>query len=145
MINMAFCKIEQSLMLYASEGVGLHLQMLKLHLECLSAGQLVTRALLQVCGAETLLGCKLWRLTMGQLSPAPDVRLLGTGKIALSNFTLISTIWCSLAHNVQARRYSDICLQFQIYSFAEADKLLLFVLWSKFANKAGLSEYSENN
>lgn len=142
---MTFCKIEQRPVLYAGEGVGLRLQMLKLHLKRVSAGQLVTRALLQACGAETLPGCKHWSLTMGQLSPESDVQLLGTGKIVLLNFTLISTIWCSLAHNVQARRYPDICLQLQIYSFVEADKLLLFVLWSEFANKAGLSEYSENN
>lgn len=104
MINMTFCKIEQSLVLYALEGVGLRLQMMKLHLKCLSAGQLVTRALLHACGAEALPGCKCWSLTMRQLSPASDVQLLGNSKIALLNFTLISTTWCSLAHNVQARR-----------------------------------------
>lgn len=91
MINMTFCKIEQSLVLYALEGVGLRLQTMKLHLKCLSAGQLVTRALLHVCGAEALPGCKCWSLTMRQLSPASDVQLLGNSKIALLNFTLIST------------------------------------------------------
>lgn len=89
MINMPFCKIEQSLVLYAREGVGLCLQMMKLHLKCLSAGQLVTRAFLHVCGAEALPGCECWSLTVGQLSPASDV--LGNGKIASLNFTLIST------------------------------------------------------
>lgn len=34
---------------------------------------------------------------------------------------------------------------FKIDGFSEADNLLLFVLCSNFANKTGLSEYSENN
>lgn len=104
-------------------------------LTCVSAGQLGTSA-----------GLWVKMLESGNGTAQQGVSLvLGMGKIALLNLTLISTIWYSLAQNVQVTRCAGICLQLQIDGFSEADNLPLFVLCSNFANKTGLSEYSENN
>lgn len=116
-------------------------QRLELHWKRVPAGQLVAPALLQVCGAEALAVCERWSLTMGQLSPGSDVRLLGTGEIVLFNWF---PPFGGLAWTIMFKQ-EGTGLQLQIRSFFQVDKLLLFVLWSKFANKAGLSEYSENN
>lgn len=116
------------------EGIGLHLQTQSYNLTCVSSGQLGTSAGLWV----KVLGSGNGTAQQGVSS------FLGMdGQWALLSLALISTIWC--AQYVQAARYPDTCLWLQIDTFAEADNLLLFVFCSYFANKSGLSEYSENN
>jgi len=73
--------MEQSPVLYASEGIGLHLQVLKLLLRCVSAGQLVTR-----CPAAGL-----WSRNLDHGAAQPRVRRSVTGN------------W----QNSIAERYSD--------------------------------------